>query len=57
MTRVTIYHNPECSKSRAALALLRERGIAPEIVEYLRRRPARRPWTRSSTCWAWSRAR
>lgn len=39
MTRVTIYHNPECSKSRAALALLRERGIVPEIVEYLKTPP------------------
>ena len=30
-----IYHNPKCSKSRATLALLRARGIEPEIVEYL----------------------
>ncbi len=34
-----IYHNPKCSKSRAALALLRERGIDPEIVEYLKAPP------------------
>ena len=32
---VTIYHNPRCSKSRATLALLNEKGIEPEIVEYL----------------------
>lgn len=32
---VTIYHNPQCTKSRGTLALLRERGIEPEIVEYL----------------------
>lgn len=32
---VTIFHNPRCSKSRAALALIRERGIEPEIVLYL----------------------
>lgn len=32
---VTIYHNPRCSKSRQTLALLRDRGIEPEIVEYL----------------------
>jgi len=32
---VAIYHNPRCSKSRAALELLRERGIAPRIVHYL----------------------
>ncbi len=29
------YHNPRCSKSRQALALLHERGIAPELVAYL----------------------
>jgi arsenate reductase len=32
---VTIYHNPRCSKSRAALALLRARGIEPRVIEYL----------------------
>lgn len=36
---VTIYHNPRCSKSRQALALLREKGAAPEIVEYLKTPP------------------
>lgn len=36
-----IYHNPRCSKSRAALALLREQGIEPEIVEYLKTPPDR----------------
>jgi arsenate reductase len=33
--RVTIYHNPRCSKSRATLALLEERGVEPRIVRYL----------------------
>ena len=37
---VTIWHNPRCSKSRQTLALLRERGIEPEIVEYLKTPPA-----------------
>jgi arsenate reductase len=37
--RVTIFHNPDCTKSRGTLALLRERGIEPEIVEYLRHPP------------------
>lgn len=32
---VKILHNPRCSKSRATLALLRENGVEPEIVEYL----------------------
>jgi arsenate reductase len=35
----TIYHNPRCSKSRAALALLRDQGIEPEVVEYLKTPP------------------
>jgi arsenate reductase len=37
--KVTIYHNPRCSKSRATLQLLRERDMEPEIVEYLQSPP------------------
>jgi arsenate reductase len=33
---VRIYHNPRCNTSRTTLALLRARGIEPEIVEYLK---------------------
>ena len=33
---VVLYHNPKCSTSRKALALLRERGIEPTVVEYLK---------------------
>lgn len=33
---VRIYHNPRCSTSRKTLALLREKGVEPEIVEYLK---------------------
>lgn len=36
---VTIYHNPGCSKSRRALELIREKGIEPEIIEYLKDPP------------------
>ncbi len=36
----TIYHNPRCSKSRQTLTLLEERGITPEIVEYLKTPPS-----------------
>lgn len=36
---VTIYHNPRCSKSRQTLALLTERGIEPQLVEYLKTPP------------------
>ncbi|HYN40052.1 MAG TPA: arsenate reductase (glutaredoxin) [Rhodospirillales bacterium] len=36
---VTIYHNPRCSKSRAALTLLHGRGIEPRVVEYLKTPP------------------
>ncbi len=38
---ITLYHNPRCSKSREALKLLRERGVQPRIVEYLRDPPDR----------------
>lgn len=33
---VTIYHNPRCSTSRTVLGLVRDAGIEPEIVEYLK---------------------
>ena len=37
----TIYHNPACGTSRNALALLREAGLEPTIVEYLKDPPSR----------------
>lgn len=33
---IVIYHNPRCSKSRQALEILRQRGLAPVVVEYLK---------------------
>jgi arsenate reductase len=36
MPDVTIYHNPRCSKSRQTLQLLRDQGVEPVIVEYLK---------------------
>ena len=38
---VTIYHNPKCQTSRNVLGFLREAGIEPVIVEYLKTPPAR----------------
>lgn len=38
--RATIYHNPACGTSRRTLATLRDRGIEPEIVEYLEHPPS-----------------
>lgn len=38
---VTIYHNPGCSTSRSVLAMIRERGVEPEVVEYLKHPPGR----------------
>lgn len=35
MTDLTLYHNPRCSKSRAALDVLEARGLQPTIVRYL----------------------
>lgn len=42
MTDVTIYHNPACGTSRNTLALLRERGIEPTVIEYLKTPPDHR---------------
>jgi arsenate reductase (glutaredoxin) len=39
--KVTIYHNPACGTSRNVLALLRNAGIEPEIIEYLKTPPDR----------------
>lgn len=33
---VTMYHNPRCNTSRRTLALLREKGVEPKIIEYLK---------------------
>jgi arsenate reductase len=38
---ITIYHNPRCAKSRSTLAIIRERGFEPVIVEYLETPPTR----------------
>ncbi|BDX06679.1 arsenate reductase (glutaredoxin) [Planctobacterium marinum] len=36
MSKVTILHNPRCSKSRQTLALLEDKGITAEVIEYLK---------------------
>ena len=33
---VTIFHNPSCGTSRGALAIIREKGIEPTVIEYLK---------------------
>jgi arsenate reductase (glutaredoxin) len=38
---VTIYHNPECGTSRNTLAMIRQSGVEPVIIEYLKRPPSR----------------
>ena len=38
---VTIYHNPECGTSRNTLAMIRQSGVEPVIIEYLRTPPTR----------------
>lgn len=38
---VTIYHNPECGTSRNTLAMIRQSGVEPTIIEYLRTPPDR----------------
>lgn len=40
MTHITIYHNPNCSSSRNTLALIRESGAEPVVIEYLKTPPS-----------------
>ena len=40
MASITLYHNPRCSKSREALQLLKDQGIEPTIVEYMKNVPS-----------------
>jgi arsenate reductase len=37
---VKIYHNPRCGKSRQTLQLLKDQGIEPEVIEYLKTPPS-----------------
>lgn len=41
MSEVVIYHNPECGTSRNTLAMIRNAGIEPTVIEYLRHPPSR----------------
>ncbi|MDF2799875.1 MAG: arsC [Devosia sp.] len=38
---VTIYHNPDCGTSRNTLAMIRQSGVEPDVVEYLKTPPDR----------------
>jgi arsenate reductase len=41
MTEVTIYHNPACGTSRNVLGLIRNSGVEPRVIEYLKSPPSR----------------
>jgi arsenate reductase len=41
MTAVTIYHNPDCGTSRNTLALIRNAGVEPTVIQYLKTPPDR----------------
>jgi arsenate reductase len=41
MADITIYHNPQCGTSRNTLALIRNSGVEPEVIEYLKTPPSR----------------
>ena len=41
MTDVIIYHNPDCGTSRNTLAMIRNAGLEPHVIEYLKTPPAR----------------
>lgn len=38
---ITIYHNPDCGTSRNTLAMIRQSGEEPEVIEYLKNPPSR----------------
>src|ERR1700709_606861 len=38
---ITIYHNPDCGTSRNTLAIIRQSGEQPEVIEYLKNPPSR----------------
>jgi arsenate reductase len=42
MPEITIWHNPRCSKSRQTLQLIRDHGIEPKVVEYLKDPPSKK---------------
>jgi arsenate reductase len=39
--KATIYHNPRCGTSRNTLEMMREAGVEPQVVEYLKHPPSR----------------
>lgn len=41
MTDITIYHNPNCGTSRNTLAMIRNSGVEPQVIEYLKTPPSR----------------
>jgi arsenate reductase len=41
MSSITIYHNPQCGTSRNTLALIRNTGVEPQVIEYLQTPPTR----------------
>lgn len=41
MTEITIYHNPACGTSRNTLAMIRNSGVEPEVIEYLKTPPTK----------------
>ncbi|MBI3532300.1 MAG: arsenate reductase (glutaredoxin) [Burkholderiales bacterium] len=41
MTDITIYHNPKCGTSRNTLAMIRNSGAEPQVIEYLKTPPTR----------------
>ena len=41
MNQITIYHNPKCGTSRNVLALIRNSGVEPEVIEYLKTPPTK----------------
>jgi arsenate reductase len=52
MTPITIYHNPACGTSRNVLALIRNSGVEPEVIEYLKTPPTKAAARTGGCHWA-----
>ena len=46
---VTIYHNPDCGTSRNTLAMIRQSGVEPTVIEYLKTPPT--PYCSTGPSW------
>ena len=55
MSDITIYHNPRCGTSRNTLAMIRNSGVEPLVIEYLKTPPTREQLSEPAFSSSWTR--